>query len=234
MSAPSMTWDSAAGSLSVVDSTATSNRALMNWRALSPCSGLREVMITLTPLRARRPAERWPTGPVPARITAFLPRRSPERLLDLRDRCDGGGVGAVRVEHHRHGQRLEHGVHRHGEQLFAGRHVAAADPHRGVLQVLRAAREDAAMDEVADVGLDHVAVAHDRVGAGIVCHHLVEDAGEPGAVELEEELLHEVVSRGSSVVSGQATGGRPETLGRPPAQRSAKREAQPSAPPANG
>ena len=77
ISAPSSTCDRADASVSVVASTATSKRALMNWRALSPCSGLREVMTTLTPSRASRPAERWPTGPVPARMTAFLPRRSP-------------------------------------------------------------------------------------------------------------------------------------------------------------
>ncbi len=49
----------------------------MNWRALSPCSGFREVMVTLAPSRARSPAARWPTGPVPARITTFRPFRSP-------------------------------------------------------------------------------------------------------------------------------------------------------------
>jgi hypothetical protein len=46
------------------------------------------------------------------------------------------------------------------------------------------------MDEVANVAFLHVAIAHDGIGAGVIRHHLVEDAGEPGTVELEEELLH--------------------------------------------
>ncbi len=49
----------------------------MNCRAFSPCSGFREVIVTCAPSRARRPAARCPTGPVPARIRTFLPRRSP-------------------------------------------------------------------------------------------------------------------------------------------------------------
>ncbi len=49
----------------------------MNWRAFSPCSGFREVMVTWAPSLASRPAARWPTGPVPARISTFFPFRSP-------------------------------------------------------------------------------------------------------------------------------------------------------------
>ena len=77
ISAPSSTSGSPEGSASATASTSTSNRAPMNWRALSPCSGLREVMVTCAPSLASRPAARCPTGPVPARMTTFLPRRSP-------------------------------------------------------------------------------------------------------------------------------------------------------------
>ena len=61
----------------MVASTWTLKRALMNCRAFSPCSGLREVIVTWAPSLARRPAARWPTGPVPARIRTFLPVRFP-------------------------------------------------------------------------------------------------------------------------------------------------------------
>ena len=57
----------------------------------------------------------------------------------------------------------------HGrEQPLAGGHVGAADEDRGVVQVLRAAREDRAVHEIADGGLGHAAVAHDAVGAAVV------------------------------------------------------------------
>jgi hypothetical protein len=42
------------GSSIVRASTWTLKRALMNWRAFSPCSGLREVMVTCAPSWARR------------------------------------------------------------------------------------------------------------------------------------------------------------------------------------
>src|SRR5215217_6842783 len=66
-----------AGSLRVTAWTWTLNRALMNCRAFSPCSGLREVMVTSAPSLANKPAARWPTGPVPARMRTFFPLRSP-------------------------------------------------------------------------------------------------------------------------------------------------------------
>ena len=87
-------------------------------------------------------------------------------------------------------ERREQRVLRHREQLLAGRHVVAADPDRGVVQILRAAGEDAAVDQVADVVLGDAAVAHDDVGAGIVGDDLVEHARQPGAVELEQKLAH--------------------------------------------
>jgi hypothetical protein len=58
------------------------------------------------------------------------------------------------------------------------------------VQVLDASREDAAVDQIADVLLGHPAIAHDGVGAGIVGDDLIEHAGHPGAVELEQELAH--------------------------------------------
>jgi len=74
--------------------------------------------------------------------------------------------------------------------LLARRHVVAADPDGGVLQVLGSAGEDAAVDEIANVTLGDPAVAHDVVRAGVVSHDLVEHAGQPGTVELEQKLTH--------------------------------------------
>ena len=60
------------------------------------------------------------------------------RLLQLDDRGDGGGVRAVRVEHHRDAHRAEERLFHDLEQPLAGGHVGAADEDRGVVQVLRA------------------------------------------------------------------------------------------------
>src|SRR5207253_10532867 len=69
--------------------------------------------------------------------------------------------------------------------------VRAADEDSGVLQVLGTAREDAAADQVADLGLDDAAVAHHLVGAAVVGHDPVEHARQPGAVELKQQLTHQ-------------------------------------------
>src|SRR5881628_3130740 len=121
------------------------------------------------------------TGPVG--IRAPSPRRSGHACR--------GGVRPVRVEHRRHREGLEHRLRRRGEQLLAHRDVRAADEDGGVLQVLGTAREDAAVDQVADVGLDDAAVAHHLVGAAVVGHHPVEHARQPGAVELQQQLTHQ-------------------------------------------
>ena len=64
------------------------------------------------------------------------------------------------------------------EQFLSRRHVAAADEDGGVLQVLRTAREDAAMDEVADVILGNATATHHHVRTAVVRDDLVEHAGE--------------------------------------------------------
>src|SRR5207244_1973538 len=68
--------------------------------------------------------------------------------------------------------------------------VGPADPDRRVVEIFRAAREQAAVNEVAHVGLGHAAVAHHHVRARVVSHHLIEHARQPRAVELQQELAH--------------------------------------------
>ena len=81
-------------------------------------------------------------------------------------------------------------VLRHREELLAGRHVAATDPDGGVLQVLGSAREDAPVNQVADVALGDPTIAHDVVGARVIGNDLIEHAGQAGTVELEQKLSH--------------------------------------------
>jgi hypothetical protein len=52
------------------------------------------------------------------------------------------------------------------------------------VQVLGTSGEDATVDEVADVTLSYPSIAHHNVGAGIVGDDLIENARQPGTVEL--------------------------------------------------
>ncbi len=156
-----------------------------------------------------------------------------ERLFDFHHCGHGGGVGPVRVEHDRDLERLEQRILRHREELLACRHVAAADPDRRVVKILHAAREDAAVNQIADVRFGHATIAHDDVGAGIIGDDLIEYAGEAGAIELEQELAHRghylLSIRGPEKTRGAPTVGRPSRyIG------SAGLYDQPSAPLANG
>ena len=63
-------------------------------------------------------------------------------------------------------------------------HVGAADEDRGVVQVLRTARENRAVHEVADVLFRDAAAAHDFVGAAVVGDDAIEHAGVGRGVEL--------------------------------------------------
>ena len=70
------------------------------------------------------------------------------------------------------------------QQPLAGGHVGAADEDGGVVQILRSAREDRAVHEIADRVFGHAAVAHDLVRAAVVRDHAVEDARVRRGVEL--------------------------------------------------
>src|SRR5947208_15604833 len=74
--------------------------------------------------------------------------------------------------------------------MFTRRQFDPSDPDRRVEEYFRAEREQAAVNEVADVGLGHAAVAHHHVRARVVRHHLIERARQPRAVELQQELAH--------------------------------------------
>ena len=143
-------------------------------------------MTTSAPALASRPAARMPTGPVPAVTTARRPCTSPAACCSFDDGGDGRRVRPVRVEHDRHAHRAEERLAHGGEQPLAGGHVGAADEDRGVVQVLRTAREDRAVHEIADRVFGHAAVAHDLVGAAVVGDDAVEDAGVRRGVELQE------------------------------------------------
>ena len=79
-----------------------------------------------------------------------------------------------------------------GQELLAQRNVAAANEQGRAFQVLRPAREDGSMYQIAHLlGLD-AGVAEEVLGAGIDGHNPVEDAGLRIAVELDEDfsLIH--------------------------------------------
>ena len=178
------------GSSIVVASTWTLKRALMNWRAFSPCSGLREVMVTRAPSRASRPAARWPTGPVPARMTTFRPFRSPSVSSIFTT-----AATAVVFDP------LESSMTdtRRGSNMASCAIASSCSPADMLLPPIQTAVLCRSLGprvkmqpwiEIADVTLGDPAVAHDLVRAGVVGDDLVEHAGQPGTVELEQELAH--------------------------------------------
>src|SRR5947208_1364222 len=113
------------------------------------------------------------------------------RLHHLRHRGDRGRVRPVRVEHRRDRERLAPLFGPRAQQLLARRDVRPPDEDGAVLQVLGAAREDAAVDQVADVGFGDTAVAHHLVGAAVVSDHPIEHARQAGAVELQQAPTHQ-------------------------------------------
>src|SRR3954447_4704005 len=120
----------------------------------------------------------------------LLARDVAECLLDFDDGCDGGRVGAVRVQHDRHRERRKQGILGHRQELFAGGHVVTADPDGGVMQVLGTSGEDAPVDQIPNITFGHSTITHHDVGAGIVRNDLIERARESRAVELKQELTH--------------------------------------------
>src|SRR5262249_12392641 len=87
------------------------------------------------------------------------------------------------------------------QQFFPGGHVAAADEDGRALQVLRAAREDGPVDQVAHLLRLDAAVAENLVGTGVDGHDTVEDAWLWVAVNLDENLafVHDSILRGEHV-----------------------------------
>ena len=104
-----------------------------------------------------------------------------------------GGVRAVAVEHHRDAEFAEKFVLHRREQRLALGHVAAADEDRRVFLVLRAAREDRALDQAADVARVHAAVGGDVIGAAVVADDVVENRGQGIRIELIEQFFHGLV-----------------------------------------
>src|SRR5881397_723631 len=97
--APSRVRGSCDGSARVALSTWTLKRALMNWRALSPCSGRdRHAGAILGEEAGGALADRAGTG----EDHDLLVRRAAECLLDLDDGGHRGRVRPVRVQHERH------------------------------------------------------------------------------------------------------------------------------------
>ena len=93
----------------------------------------------------------------------------------------GGGRGRVRavgVEHHRDAQAelREHVLPHFREHSFAGGHVGAADEDRRAVQILRPAREDAAVDQRHHVLRRDAAVAEHVLRAGVDGHDAIEHA----------------------------------------------------------
>ena len=196
-------------------STCTLNRAPMNWRAFSPCSGFLGGDRDLGAVTGEEPRGPLAHRPGARQNHDVLPLHVAHRFLDLDHRRDGGGVGAVRVEHDGDPERIEQRILGHRQQLLARGHVGAADPDGRVVQILGAAGEDAAVDQVADVALGDAAVAHDEVGAGIVGDDLIEDARQPRAVELEQKLAHRKTGPPRELGSWKTDEGRAPTGGPP-------------------
>ena len=59
-----------------------------------------------------------------------------------------------------------------------------------VVEILRPAREDRAVHQIAHGVFGDAAVAHDVIGAAIARDNAIEHAGMNRAVELNEELAH--------------------------------------------
>ena len=117
-------------------------------------------------------------------------RHIAKRLLNPDDRRNGRRVRAVRVEHDRHAHGTEERFLHFGEHALTHGHVGAADEDRRVVQILRPAREDRAVDEIAHRVFSDAAIRHHVVGTAIARDDAIEDAGMRRAIELNEELLH--------------------------------------------
>src|SRR5690606_29101068 len=92
----------------------------------------------------------------------------------LEDRRRRRGVRAVGIEQDREAERAEERLLDLREQAFGTDDVAAADEDRRVVEVLRTAREDGAVDQRARLAFLHVAVAQHRVRTRVVAHDAVE------------------------------------------------------------
>ena len=75
------------------------------------------------------------------------------------------------------------------EELFAGGHVAATDEDRRPVQVLRTARENGPVDQVAHLFRLDVAVTENLVGPGVDGHDPIEDARLGVGVESRIRIL---------------------------------------------
>ena len=69
---------------------------------------------------------------------------------------------------------------------FPGRHLGAADENCRVVQVFGAAREDGAVNEIANRVFGDAAVAHHLVCAAVKRDDAIEDAGPGRRIELEK------------------------------------------------
>ena len=147
-------------------------------------------MVTSAPALREQSRGALPTGPVPAVTTIFFPSTSPSACVILTT-----AATAVVFEP------LESSIieTRNGPKNASCAAASSCSPAAmsvppmkigGVVQVLGAAREDAAVHEIANVAFGDAAVAHDGVGAGVVRDDLVEDARQARAVELEQEFAH--------------------------------------------
>jgi hypothetical protein len=81
------------------------------------------------------------------------------------------------------------------QQPFAGRHVAAAEEDRRVLQVLRPAGEDRPVDQPLHLLRLHAAIAEQLVRPRVDGDHAIKRARLSVAVQLDEDLAfvgHEI------------------------------------------
>src|SRR5260370_28802708 len=74
------------------------------------------------------------------------------------------------------------------QKAFPGRHVAAADEDSRALEVLRAAREDGAMHQIADLLRPDAAITEYLVRPRIDGHYPVKHAGLGVGIQLDEDL----------------------------------------------
>ena len=76
------------------------------------------------------------------------------------------------------------------QRALAGRHISAADEDGRVVEILRTAREDGAVHEIANRVLGHGAVAQHLVGASVERDDAIEGARVRRAVEVQEQRAH--------------------------------------------
>src|SRR5262245_25512517 len=75
------------------------------------------------------------------------------------------------------------------QKALACRHIAATNEDGRALQILRPARENRAVHQVAKLLRPDSSIAEDFIRPGVNCHHSVKNAGLRIGIQLNEDLF---------------------------------------------